>query len=89
MTTYTVMYICTEYLHVVTKTLCLSVPTTRDSPHETRESNYMRSRRNISVHHYQLDSKGNPIAVDCFPNALTGNSLLLACYNCATFQIDL
>ena len=47
----------------------------RSSPHETRESNAMRTRRNIPVIHFILDDKGKPQKVASFPNALTGISV--------------
>ena len=37
------------------------MPTTRLTPHETWESNSMRSRRSIDVIHYALDDRGNPL----------------------------
>ena len=51
----------------------LVVPTTRDSPHETREANLMRMRRNIQVHHYALDWRGIPIPVNPFSKNVPGN----------------
>ena len=48
--------------------LCLSLdyvvaPATCDSPHETREANLMRLRRNIKVNHYALNQKGAPVPI--------------------------
>ena len=43
-------------------------------PHETREANTMRTRRNIPVLHYALDSRGKPMQVKPYPNALQGTS---------------
>ena len=51
----------------------LVVPTTRDSPHETREAKLMRMRRNIQVHHYALDDRGCPIPVNPFSKDVPGN----------------
>ena len=49
----------------------------RSSPHETRESNAMRTRRNIPVMHFRLDDKGKVQKVPSFPNALTGTSVTM------------
>ena len=51
----------------------LTVPTTQLTPHETRESNSMRSRRSIDVIHYALDDRGKPLK-------LSDNSPLLPGY---------
>lgn len=48
------------------------VSTTRTSPHETREANLMRLRRNIDVAHFQLDDKGTPKKVTSDPNVTAG-----------------
>ena len=50
------------------------VPTTRDSPHETRTANVMQTRCNIAVHHYKLDNKGKAIEIPQFLNAIKGES---------------
>ena len=39
----------------------LTVPTTQSTPHETRESNSMQTRRSIDVIHYALDDWGKPL----------------------------
>ena len=49
----------------------------RSSPHETRESNAMRTRRNIPVMHFRLDNKGKAQKVPSFPNALKGTSVTM------------
>ena len=51
----------------------ITVPSTRSSPHEIREANAMRTRRNIPIFHFILDNKGKAMKVPSFPNALTGN----------------
>ena len=34
------------------------VQSTRDSPHETREANSMRTHHHLPVLHYELDNRG-------------------------------
>ena len=54
--------------------ISLTVPTTCTSPHEMRESNMMRTHRNIDVNHYALDNKGRAVCVTPYPNALEGTN---------------
>ena len=50
----------------------VTVPTTRLTPHETRESNSMRSRRSIDVIHYALDDRGKPLKLSDKSSVLPG-----------------
>ena len=49
-----------------------TVPNTRSTPHETRESNAMRTRHNIAIVHYELDRSGNPVSIDYYPGSIDG-----------------
>ena len=59
----------------------LTVPTTQLTPHETQESNSMRSRRSIDVIHYALDDRGNPLKLfDKHPVLPGYQFIILICY---------
>ena len=52
--------------------ICHFSPDHTSTPHETREANVMRTRQNIDIMHYELDSTGKPVTIDYYPGAIEG-----------------
>ena len=55
----------------------LTVLTTQLTPHETRESNSMQSRRSIDVIHYALDDWGRPLKISDNSSVLPGYQVFI------------